>query len=90
MWLAVANFLVLESFVLIAVYLGHNVPIHLQQDKCYFLFATFYLCLNGKTLYGSEPGEWVTLYISGFRQHSFRKGTASMTKHRKQTTKVSS
>ena len=39
-WLVVADFSVLESFVLVAVphKSGHVVSINLQQDKCYSLF----------------------------------------------------
>ena len=42
MWLVVANFLVLESFVLSAFLScrsGYSVPLNLQIEKCYFLFC---------------------------------------------------
>ena len=32
-WLVVANFLVQNSFVLITVHIGHDVPVNLQQEK---------------------------------------------------------
>ena len=38
MWLVVANFLVLESFVLAAVHIGQ---VNHQQDRCYSLFCKF-------------------------------------------------
>lgn len=53
-WLITANFLVPESFVLVAVHVGLVTvfPIKLQQDKCYSLFisekTTFCLNMNGK------------------------------------------
>ena len=39
-----ANFLVPESFVLKAIHIGrsgYNIPVNLQQDKCYSLFCCF-------------------------------------------------
>ena len=39
-----ADFLVQESFVLVAVHVGrsgHSVPVNLQQDKCYSLFCNW-------------------------------------------------
>ena len=40
-WLVVANFLVQNSFVLITVHIGHDVPVNLQQEKYVPLFCNF-------------------------------------------------
>ena len=42
-WLVVADLLVSEPFVLAAVRVGwvSEVPVNLQQDKCYSLFCNF-------------------------------------------------
>ena len=52
MWLVVSKFLVSESFVLAAVHVGQvmNVPVNLQQDKCYSLFYNFLSLYEWKSL----------------------------------------
>ena len=53
MWLVVANFLVPESFVLAAVLIGrsdYNIPVNLQQDKCYSLFCRFLSLFEWKNI----------------------------------------
>ena len=34
---------------------GHNVPINLQQDRCYSLFCKLYLCMSGTCMYDVIP-----------------------------------
>ena len=46
-----ADFLVQESFVLAAVHIAlHNVPVNLQQDKCYSLFCNFLSLYEWKSI----------------------------------------
>ena len=52
---------------------GHNAPINFQQDKCYFLFCNF-LMDKCYTFKGQSLEKCAILYISAYRQHSFRKG----------------
>ena len=51
-YFVVANFLVLESFVLTTVYIGQATSlVNLQQDKCYSLFCNFLSLYDGQVLY---------------------------------------
>ena len=50
-WLIVANFLMLESFVLAVNHIGHNLPVNFQQNKRYSLLCNF-LPLNEWILKG--------------------------------------
>ena len=74
---------------------GHNVPIHLQQDNCYFLFCNFLPLYEWKGV--------IPLKVESGRQslenglsHIFQaignillqRCRASMTKHKEQSTKV--
>ena len=60
--MAVADFLVPESFVLAAVHRsGHDVPVNLQQDKCYSLLY------NILSLY-----EWKS--VTHFKVRALRRG----------------
>ena len=74
-WLVAANFLVLEPFGLSCPgRSGYNVPINLQQDKCYSLLCNILSLNEWKSVLPlrSEPWEWVILCISGSRQHSIK------------------
>lgn len=88
-WLVVTNFL--EGILCSCnCRSGHNIPVNLQQDNCYFLFLQLLSYINGKVLCfeRSEPWEWAIIYISGYGNFILQSCRASMTQHRQQSTRV--
>ena len=59
---------------------GHNVPINLQEDNCYFVFCNFLISIKMEKCYtfeGESLENGQSLSISGCRQQSFTKSTES-------------
>ena len=50
--------LVSESFVLAGQRSGHNVPVNLQQDKCYSLFCNFFSLHEWKSVIPLKVRAW--------------------------------
>ena len=70
---------------------GHNVPINLQQDKCYSLFCNFLSLCEWRSVIPLKVRALRMGYHLYFRLWAtlfYRTCRASMTKHRPQSTKV--
>ena len=74
---------------------GHNVPVNLQQDNCYFLFCNFLISMwmekcytfKGQAL-DAEPWERILCIFQAVGDIPLQRCRASRTKQRQQSTKV--
>ena len=69
---------------------GHNVPINLQQNNCYFLFCNFLSLCEWKSVIPLKvkPGRQSIEIFQAIGNILLQRCRASVTKHRKQSTKV--